>query len=51
LQSALPTQIVIPPTLPLALFVLIAIYIIALMMMVRVVSKPSLSQVLRLNED
>lgn len=51
LQSALPTQIVIPSSLPLALFVLIAIYAIALTMMVRVVSKPSLGQVLRLNED
>lgn len=51
LQTALPTQVVLPPTLPLALLILAAIYIVALTMMVRVVSQPSLSQTLRLNED
>ncbi|MBA2391636.1 MAG: ABC transporter permease, partial [Ktedonobacteraceae bacterium] len=51
LQTAFPTPIVVPPTLPLALVVLIAIYVVALLMMVRVVSRPSLGQTLRLNED
>ncbi len=51
LQTAFPTPIVVPPTLPLALLVLIAIYVVALLMMVRVVSRPSLGQTLRLNED
>jgi ABC-type lipoprotein release transport system permease subunit len=51
LQTALPTSVVLPPTLPLALLVLVAIYVLALTMMVRVVSRPSLSQALRLSED
>jgi FtsX-like permease family len=51
LQTAFPTPIVVPPTLPLALIVLVAIYVVALLMMVRVVSRPSLGQTLRLNED
>jgi predicted lysophospholipase L1 biosynthesis ABC-type transport system permease subunit len=51
LQTAFPTQIIVPPTLPLALIVLVAIYVVALLMMVRVVSRPSLGQTLRLNED
>ena len=51
LQTAFPTQLVMPPTLPLALIVLVAIYAMALLMMVRVVSRPSLGQTLRLNED
>lgn len=51
LQTAFPTRIVVPPTLPLALIVLVAIYVMALLMMVRIVSRPSLGQTLRLNED
>ncbi|HEY5004596.1 MAG TPA: FtsX-like permease family protein, partial [Ktedonobacteraceae bacterium] len=51
LQTAFPTQIIVPSTLPLALIVLVAIYVVALLMMVRVVSRPSLGQTLRLNED
>ncbi len=51
LQTAFPTRIVVPATLPLALLVLVAIYVMALLMMVRIVSRPSLGQTLRLNED
>ena len=51
LQSAVPTPIVIPASLPLALVALILVFGLALWMMVRVVSRPSLSQTLRLNED
>jgi ABC-type antimicrobial peptide transport system permease subunit len=51
LQSALPTSVVIPSTLPLALIVLAIIYIVALLFMVRTVMRTSLSQSLRLNED
>jgi len=51
LQTAFPTQIVLPSSLLLALLALVAIYGVALTMMVRIVSQPSLSQTLRLNED
>jgi Tfp pilus assembly protein PilX len=44
-------QIVIPPSLVIALVVLIVICVVTLGMMVRVVTKPELSQALRLNED
>jgi ABC-type antimicrobial peptide transport system permease subunit len=50
-QSTPPIQIVIPSALWIALGVLIALCIIALGMMVRIVSRPSIAQVLRLNED
>jgi hypothetical protein len=51
LQTTFPTQIVLPSSLLLALLALVAIYGVALTMMVRIVSQPSLSQTLRLNED
>lgn len=51
LQSILPAHVVMPTMLLPALLALLAIYGIALVMMVRVVSRPSLSQTLRLNED
>jgi hypothetical protein len=51
LQHILPVQIVIPPSLVIALVVLIVICVVTLGMMVRVVTKPELSQALRLNED
>jgi ABC-type antimicrobial peptide transport system permease subunit len=51
LQTAFPTQIVLPASLLLALLALVAIYGAALTMMVRIISQPSLSQTLRLNED
>lgn len=50
-QSVPPIQIVVPTSLFIALAVLIVICIIALGMMVHVVSQPSISQTLRLNED
>lgn len=51
LQSLLPTRLVFSGQLLLALVALIVICIIALTMMIRVVSKPSMGQALRLNED
>ncbi len=51
LQGIPPIQIVIPDTLGFALVALIVICVITLAMMVRVVSRPSISQTLRLNED
>ena len=51
LQSALSAQIVVPPSLPFVLLILIAIYAIALTIMVRVTTQSTLSQALRLNED
>ena len=50
-QNTPPIQIVIPAALWLVLAALIALCIVALGMMVRVVSRPSVAQVLRLNED
>jgi len=50
-QSVPPIQIVIPASLVVALAVLVIICIVALGMMIRVVSRPSISQTLRLNED
>jgi hypothetical protein len=51
LQTTFPTQIVLPASLLLILLALVVIYGVALTMMVRIVSRPSLSQTLRLNED
>ena len=51
LQTALATQIVVPPSLPLLLLILIGICGLALAMMMRVASRAVLGQVLRLNED
>ncbi len=51
IQHVLPIQIVMPGTLVIALIVLIAMCSAALVMMARMVSRPSLSQTLRLNED
>ncbi len=50
-QNVPPITIVIPGTLFIILSALIVICVIALGVMVRVVSKPSISQTLRLNED
>ena len=50
-QSTPPVLVVIPPALWIALGALIALCIVALGMMVRIVSRPSIAQVLRLNED
>jgi len=51
LQSEPPVQVVIPWTLWLALAILIIVCAIAIWMMVRIVSRPSMGQTLRLNED
>ena len=51
LQSALATQIVLPPSLPFVLLILVGIYALALAIMVRIVSQPAVSGLLRLNED
>lgn len=50
-QNTPPIQVVIPAALWIALGALIALCIVALSMMVRIVSRPSIAQVLRLNED
>ncbi len=51
LQHILPVQLIVPPSLIIALVILIVICIVTLGMMVRVVTQPALSQALRLNED
>jgi hypothetical protein len=50
-QSVPLIQIVIPPSLVMALAVLVIICVVALGMMIRVVTQPSMSQTLRLNQD
>ena len=51
LENTLPVQIIIPVSLLFTLGAFIAVFILALGMMVRTVSSPSMSQTLRLNED
>src|SRR6266480_2435925 len=51
LQHIIPAQIVIPLSLDIVFIVLVVVCIVALGMMTRVVLSPSMSQVLRLNED
>jgi putative ABC transport system permease protein len=51
LQNVPPIQVVIPATLVYILLALVIICAVALTMMVRVVSHPSIGQTLRLNED
>jgi len=50
-QSVPPIQIVIPPSLGMALAVLIALCIVTLVLVVRVVARSSMGKVLRLNAD
>ena len=50
-QVSLPVRTVAPPSLLLILVFLLAIFLVALTMMLRVVIRPSMSQMLRLNED
>lgn len=50
-QNSPPIAVVIPTELWIVLAALIALCVIALGMMVRIVSRPSIAQVLRLNED
>ncbi len=51
LQSLLSTQIIVPPWIPLVLLTLVGIYILALIIMVRVVTGSVISKKLRLVED
>jgi hypothetical protein len=51
IQRVLPVQLVIPPSLVFAFAVLVSLCIAALGMMAHIVSKPSISQTLHLNED
>jgi len=51
LQHIIPVQVTFPQSLGIILIALLLICVIALGMMVRVVSKPSMSQTLRLNSD
>ncbi|HEY7125932.1 MAG TPA: FtsX-like permease family protein [Ktedonobacterales bacterium] len=51
IQHLLPIQIVVPSTLNIAFAILVIICTIALVMMARIVSKPSISMTLQLNED
>ncbi|GCE48702.1 ABC-type lipoprotein release transport system permease subunit [Thermosporothrix hazakensis] len=51
IQHLLPPQIVFPNTLPLVLIVLALLCLVALLVMTRLVSKPSLHATLRINED
>ncbi|GCE31037.1 hypothetical protein KDA_65210 [Dictyobacter alpinus] len=51
LQTAFPTRLIFPSTLIWGLVVMVGLYGIALATMVRVVSRPTLGQALRLNED
>ena len=50
-QSALATHLVVPPSLPFVLLILATIYTLALTIMVRVTTRSTMSQALRLNED
>lgn len=50
-QISLPVQIIVPLSLVFLLSAIIAVFVLALGMMVRTVAQPSLSQTLRLNED
>ncbi len=50
-QISLPVQIIVPISLVFTLGAVIAVFILALGMMVRTVAQPSMSQTLRLNED
>ena len=51
IQHILPVQVVIPGWLLIALVLLVLLCVMALGMMARIVSTPSMSQALRLNED
>ena len=51
IQQSIPSQIVVPLSLGVALGVLIVICVVALSMMVQVALRPTMGQALRLNED
>lgn len=50
-QNAPPIAVVMPPELWAVLATLLALCVVALAMMVRIVSRPSIARLLRLNED
>lgn len=50
-QHLLPVNLVLPGSLLIALLVLVAIYTLSLWLMAQVISRPLMSQTLRLNED
>jgi len=51
IQNIPPNRVIIPSSLGIALSILVDICVVALSMMLLVVSRPSISQTLRLNED
>jgi len=51
IQHVIPKQIIVPLSLWLAFMVLVAVFALALGMMASIVLHPSMSQMLRLNED
>jgi putative ABC transport system permease protein len=51
LQTVPPIEVVVPPALWIIVAIIIAVCAVALVMMVRVAARPSISQTLRLNED
>ncbi len=51
LQHTIPSQLIVPPTLGLTLLLLIVACFGALGLMVRAITRPAISQTLRLNED
>ncbi len=51
IQHILPANLVIPGSLTLAFTALVVIYLLALWIMISAISKPLVSQALRLNED
>jgi ABC-type antimicrobial peptide transport system permease subunit len=51
LQTAFPIQVVVPPSLLVGILALAALFILALALSVRVVSRPALGAALRLSED
>ncbi|HLI09349.1 MAG TPA: FtsX-like permease family protein [Ktedonobacteraceae bacterium] len=51
LQQNIPFQFVLPPTLIIAALVLVVVCVLSLVLMVRVVLHPSMSQVLRVDES
>src|SRR5262249_51197119 len=51
IQHVLPTEVVVPLSLVLVFVGVMVICVVAIGMMARVASKPSISQTLRLNDD
>jgi hypothetical protein len=51
LQHLLPVRLAVSPSLAIGLLILIGICLLALLIMIRVVTRPEPGQILRLNED